>query len=266
MCGPMAAAAAATADASGAFAVTTKMLPPGAHARVSFRTRSFAVEEIGVLEELDVPRRLPHPRQQNGGVAELLLRVRVDVEHVVPKRKSFGGSGREIVDLREPIVVEGRKPCLHLILVATPVVDKRLRRGVIAERKLFLPDVLGLSLQTRPPALLDIERVHQRPAQIARGHAGWRQEFGPRELRRALEHAVLHPVAEAEERLEILPAHGVERNAVAMRRGTFQSAGVLAGANVNAGSCGERRASAAIAMRSRSSSSCTSSPRFIARM
>src|SRR6266566_7241048 len=136
MCGPIAAAAAATADASGAFALTTttKMLPPGAHARVSFRTRSFAVEKIGVLEELDVSRRLPQPRQQNGGVAELLLRVRVDVEHVVPKRKSLGGSGLEIVDLREPIVVERREPGFHLVLVATPVIDKRPRRRVIAER------------------------------------------------------------------------------------------------------------------------------------
>src|SRR5437763_13031360 len=120
MCGPMAAAAAATADASGAFAVTTKMLPPGAHARVSFRTRSFAMEEIGVLEELDVPRRLPHPRQQNGGVAELLLRVRVDVEHVVPKRQSFGGSGLEIVDLREASVVGRREPGCPLVLVGPP--------------------------------------------------------------------------------------------------------------------------------------------------
>src|SRR5438445_10016200 len=118
MCGPMASAAADTADASGALAVTTKMLPPGSHARVSFRTRSFAVEEIGVLEELDVSRRLPHPRQQNGSVAELLLRVRVDVEHVVPKRKSFGGSGLEIGDLREPIGVERREPPAHLLLVA----------------------------------------------------------------------------------------------------------------------------------------------------
>src|SRR5439155_15508233 len=159
MCGPMAAAAAATADASGAFAVTTKMLPPGAHARVSFRTRSFAVKEIGVLEELDVSRRLPHPRQQNGGIAELLLRVRMDVEHVVPKRKSFGGSGLEIVDLREAIVVEGREPCFHLVLVATPMIDKSPRRRVIAERKLFLPDVFGLPLESRAPAGLDVERV-----------------------------------------------------------------------------------------------------------
>src|SRR5205807_4707608 len=161
MCGPMAAAAAATADASGAFAVTTKMLPPGAHARVSFRTRSFAGEEIGVLEELDVPRRLPHPRQQDGGVAELLLRVRVNVQHVVPKRKSFGGSGLEIVDLREPIVVERREPPAHLLLVAPPVVDERLRGGVVADRQLLLPHLFGLSLKSRAPAPFDVERVDQ---------------------------------------------------------------------------------------------------------
>src|SRR3989442_15980664 len=105
--------------------------------------------------------------------------------------------------------------------------------------------------------------MDQRPAEIARRQPRRRLELGGGELRRAFEHAVLHPVAEAEERLEVLPAHGFEGNA--MRREPCQSAGV-AGTNVNVGSFGERRASAAIAMRSRSSSSCTSSPRFIARM
>src|SRR5438132_5597251 len=154
MCGPMAAAAAATADASGAFAVTTKMLPPGAHARVSFRMRSFAGEEIGVLEELDVPRRLPHPRQQNGRVAELLLRVRMDVQQVVPERKPLlrRRAGLEVVDLRELLVVERREPGAHLLLVAAPVIDERGGRRVIGHPQLALPDRFRLSLKSRAPA------------------------------------------------------------------------------------------------------------------
>src|SRR2546428_8030488 len=134
MCGPMAAAAVATADASSAFAVNTEMLPSEANAGVSVRGRSFAVDEIGVLEELDVPRRLPHTRQQNRRVAELLLRVRMDVQHVVPERKALfrRRAGLEIVDLRELLVVQRCEPGAHLPLVALPVVDERLRRRVVA--------------------------------------------------------------------------------------------------------------------------------------
>src|SRR5437879_12121975 len=86
MWGPMAAAAAATVDASGAFAVKTKMLPSGSNPGVSVRGRSFAVNEIRVLQKLDVAGRLAHARQQHRRVAELLLGMRVDVEHVVPER------------------------------------------------------------------------------------------------------------------------------------------------------------------------------------
>src|SRR5438093_4120242 len=266
MCGPMASAAAETADASGAFAVTTKMLPPDPHPRVSNRARSFAMEEMGVLEERDVPRRLPHPGQQNGRVAELLLRVGMDVQHVVPERKPLlrRRPGLQIEDLLQRVVVERREPRAHLLFVAPPVIDERGRGRVVGGRELLLPHVFGLPLQSCAPARLHVERVHERPSQIARRHARGHLELGARELGRALEHAVLRPVAEVEERLEILPAHGFERSAAMRRRTVVQSAGVLAGANVRVDSLGERRASAAIEIRSRSSSSCTSSPRFIA--
>src|SRR2546427_2786430 len=268
MCGPMAAAAAATAETSAAFAVNTDMLPPGTHSRVSVRGRSLSVHEVGVGEELDVAGRLPHPRQQHGRVAELLLRVSVDVQDVIPKRvallrRRHDLARPEIVDRREPLVVERREPGAHLVLVEAPAVHERFRGRVVAERQLPLPHFFGPSLESRAPAPLHVERVDQRPAEIARRQPRRRLELRCGQLRRAFEHAVLHPVAETEERLEILPAHGFERNA--MRRGTCQSDGV-AGTNVNAGSFGVRRASAAIAMRSRSSSSWTSSPRFIARM
>src|SRR5437867_2087891 len=264
MCGPIAAAASATAVASSSRTFTAAMLPSAARSCVSVRGRSL-VQVVGEVEEVDVPRRLAHPRQQHRRVAELLLRVCVDVQQVVPEWKAFfrRRAGLEIVDLRERVVVECRKPGPHLPLVAAPVVDERGGRRVVGHPQLLLPHGLGLSLKSRAPTRLDVERVHERPPQVAGGYAGWGLELRPGELRRAIEHAVLHPVAEAEQRLEVLPAHGFERNA--MRRATRQSAGV-AGTNVNAGSFGERLASAAIAMRSRSSSSCTSSPRFIARM
>src|SRR6267378_6762314 len=136
MCGPMAAAAVATADASSAFAVNTEMLPSEANAGVSVRGRSFAMQEIGVLEKLDVPRRLPHPRQQNGRVAELLLRMRMDVQQVVPERKPLlrRRPRLEVVNLSELLVVERREPGLHLLLVAAPVVDERSGRRVIGHQ------------------------------------------------------------------------------------------------------------------------------------
>src|SRR2546430_13555835 len=100
MCGPIAAAASATADASSALTVTAAMLPSRAGWRVSVRGRSF-VDVVGEIEEVDVPRRLPHPRQQDGGVAQLLLRVRMDVQQVVPKWKLLfrRPSRLEVVDL-----------------------------------------------------------------------------------------------------------------------------------------------------------------------
>src|SRR5438309_120980 len=156
MCGPIVAAASATADASSVLVVTAVMLPVALPRPVSVRGRSL-VDVVGEVEEVDVARRLAHSGQQHRRVAQLLLRMRVDVQQVVPERKAFlrRRARLEVVDRRELLVVESREPGAHLLLVA---------------------------------------------------------------------------------------------------------------ANVNAGSCGERRASAAIAMRSRSSSSCTSSPRFIARM
>src|SRR6202165_663220 len=107
MCGPIAAAASATADASSVLVVTSVMLPSTARSCVSVRGRSF-VNVIGVVEEVDIPRGLPHPRQQHGRVAELLLRVRMDMQHVVPEREAlFGRRARlEIVDLLQLFVVE----------------------------------------------------------------------------------------------------------------------------------------------------------------
>src|SRR5437773_6253412 len=220
MWGPIAAAALATAVASSSRSFTAAMLPVSRPRPVSVRGRSL-VDVVGEIQEVDVPWRLPHPRQQDGGVAHLLLRVRVDMQQVVPKRKTLCRCRPwiEVVDLREPLVVERGEPRLHLVLVAAPVVDKRLRRRIVGEWQLLLPDLFGLPLQARSPALLDVEGVHERGAQVARRDAGGRQELRPRELRGALEHAVLHPVAETEERLEVLPAHGFERNP-AMRRRT----------------------------------------------
>src|SRR5438034_10493911 len=116
MCGPIAAAASATADASSVLTVTAAMLPSHAGWRVSVRGRSL-VDVVGEIQEVDVPWRLPHPRQQDGGVAHLLLRVRVDMQQVVPKRKTLCRCRPwiEVVDLREPLVVERGEPRPHLV-------------------------------------------------------------------------------------------------------------------------------------------------------
>src|SRR3989440_6462226 len=142
MCGPMAAAAAATADASAAFAVNTGMLPPRTHSRVS--VRGLSMHEVGVGEELDVAGRLAHPRQQHGRVAELLLRVGMDVQDVIPERVALlwrrdDLARPELVDGREPVVVERRQPGAHLLLVAAPAVHEGLRGRVVADRQLLLP-------------------------------------------------------------------------------------------------------------------------------
>src|SRR5205814_1374185 len=131
MCGPIAAAASATENASSVLTATAVMLPSPTRSCVSVRGRSL-VDVIGVVEEVDISWRLPEPRQQHGGVAELLLRVCVDVQHVIPERKA------------------------------------------LFRRRTWL--------------------------------------------------AVFHPIGEAEERLEILPAHGIEGSA-AMRRTTFLGRG-----------------------------------------
>ena len=51
------------------------------------------------------------------------------------------------------------------------------------------------------------ERVHERAAKVARRERGRHREFCPGEPARAVEDPVLHPVAEVEERLEVLAAH-----------------------------------------------------------
>src|SRR5207237_6322398 len=106
MCGPIAAAASATAVASNSRSVTAAMLPVSRPRPVSVRGRSL-VDVVGEIQKVDVPGRLPHPRQQNGRVAQLLLRVRVDVQQVVPKRKTLCRCRPriEVVNLREPLVV-----------------------------------------------------------------------------------------------------------------------------------------------------------------
>src|SRR5947199_316677 len=79
---------------------------------------------------------------------------------------------------------------------------------VVGHPQLLLPHGLGLSLKSRAPARLDVERVHERPAEVASGDTRRRLELGAGELRRTFEDAILHPVGEAEQRLEVLPAHG----------------------------------------------------------
>src|SRR5438132_2407959 len=101
MCGAIAAAASVTAVASSTRVFTSVMLPEARPSSVSVRCLSpvggacpvaavvglvAAMQIVGVVEELHVPRRVPHPCQQHRGVAELLGRVSLDVEHVVPER------------------------------------------------------------------------------------------------------------------------------------------------------------------------------------
>src|SRR4029077_8435694 len=102
MCGSIAAAASATADASSVLVVTTAMLPSRSRSRVSVRGRSL-VDVIGVVEEVDIPRRLPESSQKHGRVAQLLLGMRVNVEHVVPKGKPLrrGLARLQVEDLLE---------------------------------------------------------------------------------------------------------------------------------------------------------------------
>src|SRR6266550_1415841 len=147
MCGPIAAAASATEDASSVLTATAVMLPSPARSCVSVRGRSL-VDVIGVVEEVDIPWRLPEPRQQHGGVAELLLGVRVDVEHVVPERKTLlrRRARLEVVDLLQRVVVERREPRAHFLLVAAPMVDEVGRSRIVGGRELLLPFGLGLVL------------------------------------------------------------------------------------------------------------------------
>src|SRR5438477_11949271 len=101
MCGAIAAAASVTAVAWSSRVFTTVMLPAPRRCAVSVRCLSpvggavpvaavvglvAAMQIVGVVEELHVPRRVPHPCQQHRGVAELLGGVRLDVEYVVPER------------------------------------------------------------------------------------------------------------------------------------------------------------------------------------
>src|SRR5204862_6842315 len=111
MCGPIAAAASATEDASSVLTATAVMLPSSARSCVSVRGRSL-VDVIGVVEEVDISWRLPEARQQHGRVAELLLGVRVDVQHVVPERKALlrRRARLEVVDRLQLLVVECREP------------------------------------------------------------------------------------------------------------------------------------------------------------
>src|SRR5438552_1584896 len=153
MCGPIAAAASATADASSVFIATAVMLPVSLPRAVSVRGRSL-VDVIGVVEEVDIPRRLPEPGQQHGRVAELLLGVRVDVQHVVPERKTLlrRRTRLEVVDLLQLLVVERREPRPHLPLVAAPMVDERGRPRIVGRGQLLLPFGLGLVLESRAAA------------------------------------------------------------------------------------------------------------------
>src|SRR2546428_907675 len=167
---------------------------------------------VGVIEELDVAGGLAHPREQHRGVAQLLLGVRVDVEDVIPKgvtllRRGRGRARHQIELAREQVVVERREPGAHLRFVTAPVIRERRDRRVVGHGEGFLPDRLGPTLQPRPPAQLDVERVHERAAKVARRERGRHRELCPGESARAVEDPVLHPVAEVEERLEVLAAH-----------------------------------------------------------
>src|SRR5438105_13981386 len=88
MCGPIAAAASLTAVASSSRSFTAAMLPVSRPRPVSVRGRSL-VDVVGEIQEVDVPWRLPHPSQQDRGVAHLLLGVRVDMQQAVPNRKTL---------------------------------------------------------------------------------------------------------------------------------------------------------------------------------
>src|SRR5436190_5968499 len=188
MCGAIAAAASVTAVASSTRVFTSVMLPEARPSSVSVRCLSpvgracpvaavvglvAPMQIVGVVEELEIPRRLAHPCEQHRYVAELLRRMRLDVEHVVPERvpllrRRHCGARRELEYRFEPLVVQGGEPCAHLCLVAAPMLHKRDARGKVLDREIPLPDLLGLALKPRAPAPLDIEGVHERAAKIAR--------------------------------------------------------------------------------------------------
>src|SRR5205814_9629854 len=98
MCGAIAAAASVTAAASSARVFTSVMLPEARPTPVSVRCLSpvsgacpvaavvglvAPMQIVGIVEELHVPRRVPHPCQQHRGVAELRGGVRLDGERGV---------------------------------------------------------------------------------------------------------------------------------------------------------------------------------------
>jgi hypothetical protein len=104
-------------------------------------------------------------REQDARVASLRLAVRDDMDEVVPQREAVRRP--DVRDCGELNVRHRLEPRTHRRLVGRPSLGEGRNSRIVVVGERSVPQFRMLSAKPNAPAPFDVERVHERAAQVA---------------------------------------------------------------------------------------------------